>query len=305
MPRRLVVTGAYGFIGRHAARRWAEAGWRVVGIGHGAWSRKDWRDWGLDDWHGADVTLDTLVTYAGEPDLIVHCAGSGSVGFSVTHPYQDFQRTVQTTAAVLEYVRLHAPNARIVLPSSAAVYGAASARAIPEETPLLPVSPYGVHKRLAEELALSYADRYRLAVAVVRLFSIYGAGLRKQLLWDACRKLAAGEAEFAGTGAERRDWLNVSDAVELMACAAGHASAGPLVLNGGSGTSVSVHDILAKVRKGFPNSPALRFTGTARPGDPDVYEADIARARALGWSPRIDLDEGMARYVEWFNTGAA
>jgi UDP-glucose 4-epimerase len=305
MPRHALVTGAYGFVGRHAARHLAREGWRVTALGHGGWSREDWRAWGLDDWHAADVTLETLVTYGGEPDLIVHCAGSGSVGFSVTHPYQDFQRTTQTTIAVLEYARLHSPDARVVLPSSAAVYGTVRELPIRETAALAPVSPYGVHKRLAEELCQSYAASFRLRVAIVRFFSVYGSGLRKQLMWDACRKLAAGEAQFAGTGDERRDWVHASDAAELLACAAEHASVDCPVVNGGSGTSTSVREVVSRLAAEFPHAGAPCFTGTARPGDPDHYQADPARAHALGWRPRVALEQGIAQYVEWFKAGAA
>jgi UDP-glucose 4-epimerase len=304
MPRHVLVTGAYGFIGRHAARRWSREGWRVTGIGHGSWSRDDWRSWGLDDWHAADVTLETLVTYAAEPNVIVHCAGGGSVGFSVAHPYQDFQRTTQTTIAVLEYARLHSAGARVVLPSSAAVYGAARELPIGEGAHLAPVSPYGVHKRLAEELCMSYAARFDLRVAIVRFFSVYGEGLRKQLMWDACRKLAASEVEFGGTGEERRDWVYVSDAADLLALAADHASAQCGVVNGGSGVSTCVRDIVSQLARYFPQAGVPRFTGTARPGDPDHYQANPSRALALGWRPRIQLEEGIARYAAWYKAGA-
>jgi len=305
MPRTVLVTGAYGFVGRYAARRWAREGWRVTGLGHGTWPRPEWRSWGLDDWHTGDVTLDTLVNYGAEPDLIIHCAGSGSVGFSVAHPYQDFQRTVQTMISVLEYARLHSPRANVVLPSSAAVYGTVLSLPIAESAALSPVSPYGVHKRLAEELCLSYAAHFKLRVAIVRLFSIYGIGLRKQLLWDACRKLAAGEASFGGTGDERRDWINIEDAVELLAVAAEHASDQALVLNGGCGTSIRVREVLERVAAGFDVAPALQFTGTTRRGDPDSYEADATKAQALGWRPQVGLHAGIDSYVSWFKAGAA
>jgi hypothetical protein len=62
MVRQVTVTGAYGFIGRHVARRLAAAGWRVIGMGHGSWSREDWKAWGIDEWHAVDITLETLVT---------------------------------------------------------------------------------------------------------------------------------------------------------------------------------------------------------------------------------------------------
>jgi UDP-glucose 4-epimerase len=111
MARTVLVTGAYGFIGRNVARHFAKAGWVVTGIGHGSWAREEWRKWGISEWHTADITTETLLTYAGSPEVIVHCAGSGSVRFSMTHPLQDFQRTVGTAVAVLEFVRLHAQQA--------------------------------------------------------------------------------------------------------------------------------------------------------------------------------------------------
>lgn len=304
MTGSVLITGAYGFIGRHAARRWSEAGWQVRGIGHGSWSREDWRSWGLDDWRATDVNLEALLTYAEEPDLIVHCAGSGSVGFSVAHPYQDFQRTVQTTMAVLEYLRSHAPQARMVMLSSAAVYGLAKELPIPESTPLLPVSPYGVHKRAAEDLCRSYARQFALAVSVVRYFSIYGPGLRKQLFWDACLKLSRGEHQFAGTGEERRDWLHVRDAVELLWIAAKHASAQAPVVNGGTGRSHTVRAALTQLARHFPGSSSPRFGGATRPGDPEGYEADMTAASAWGWSPSVELGTGIQEFADWFRTGA-
>jgi UDP-glucose 4-epimerase len=305
MVRQVTVTGAYGFIGRHVARRWAAAGWRVIGMGHGSWSREDWKAWGIDEWHAVDITLETLVTYAGEPEQIVHCAGSGSVAFSVAHPYQDFQRSAQTTIATLEYARLHAPSARIVLLSSGAVYGNAEQVPTPEMAPLAPASPYGVHKAIAEQLCASYAREHRLSVAIVRLFSIYGNGLRKQLLWDACRKLRDGDTVFAGTGAERRDWLHVSDAVELLMAAAEHATADCPIVNGGSGRSASVAEVLAMLQRAFPAVNAVRFSGSQRKGDPEHFHADIARACNWGWQPAVSLEDGIAQYLAWLQSGVA
>ncbi len=304
MGRHVLITGAYGFLGRHAARRWAQAGWRVTGLGHGSWSREDWGGWGIDDWHSVDITLDALVTYAHEPDVVIHCAGSGAVSFSVTHPYQDFQRTVQTAAAVLEYVRTCAPRARVVLPSSAAVYGNAQSLPIRESAPLRPVSPYGVHKDVAERLAGSYARQFGIHVAIVRFFSIYGIGLRKQLLWDACRKFSQGETEFAGTGEELRDWLHISDATDLLSVAAEHAGVDCVTINGGSGSASSVREVLSRIASGFPGVPAPHFSRAARTGDPANFHADAALARSLGWSPKVDLDRGVEEYVGWFRQGA-
>jgi UDP-glucose 4-epimerase len=299
-----LVTGAYGFIGRHVARHLGAADWRVVGLGHGTWPREEWRQWGVDDWHAGNVTLEALTMYGREPELIVHCAGGGSVAFSVAHPYQDYQRSVHTTAAVLEYARMIVPRARVVLLSSAAVYGSSERLPVPEEAELRPVSPYGVHKVLAEQLARSYGRQYGLHTAVVRLFSVYGMGLRKQLLWDACVKLSRGDAEFEGTGEEFRDWLHVTDAVRLLIESGKRAASTCPIVNGGAGTRITVREVLLQLAKELGPSAPPSFNGKVREGDPAGYQADVTRAQQWDWRPQVPLKEGLREYTGWFKAGA-
>jgi UDP-glucose 4-epimerase len=298
--RTALVTGAHGTIGRYVARTLARDGWHVVGMGHGTWAPGEAQGWGVAHWAEADVSLDALRSLAVKPALVMHCAGSGAVGLSLTDPYLDFQRTVATTAAMLEYLRVDAPGAALVYPSSAAVYGVADRMPMPEDLPMRPASPYGMHKRMAEELVFEHARFFRLRCAVVRLFSIYGEGFRKQLLWDACRRIQANEAEFFGTGDETRDWLHVSDAAALLVEAARHAGPQCAVVNGGSGESVTVRDVVSELFGLMGRSDRPVFRGTPRPGDPLHYHADMRRALAWGWKPGIGWREGLARYVAWF-----
>lgn len=305
MVETALVTGAGGFIGRHVARLLAGEGWRVSGIGHGSWERRERHRWGISRWRAASITPESLVALGGKPDLIVHCAGGGSVGFSMTNPYQDFQRTVGTIGAVLEYVRLHTPGTRVVYPSSAGVYGNAARLPITEDDPLAPVSLYGVHKRVAEELCAAHAQQYRLSVAVVRLFSVYGNGLQKQLLWEASERISRGERLFCGSGAELRDWLHVEDAARLLVLAAGWAAPGCPIVNGGFGVGVSVRELLTElfVRYGRDDGPL--FSGLPRGGDPHGYVADISRARAWGWQPTLPWKDGLRDYAAWYASRAA
>lgn len=300
MPKRVLVTGASGFLGRHAARAWSRQGHEIVGLGHGAWLESEWRAWGLSRWVEGDVNLHTLREVGLNPAIIIHCAGSGSVGFSIEHPAADFERSVGTLLAVLEFVRLTSLDTRLVLPSSAAVYGRVDRTPIPVDAPLGPVSPYGVHKRISEDLCRSYASHFGLSIAIVRFFSLYGPGLRKQLLWEACERFSRGEASFMGTGREIRDWLQVEDAADLILAAADRADPSCPVANGGTGSGLRVQELLELLRQSFPQAPPLFFAGSGKPGDPAAYEADIRESRAWGWEPRVAWHEGIRGYADWY-----
>ncbi len=294
-----LVTGAHGFVGRHVARQLDSAGYVVAGLGHGNWTNSAPADWGIAHWRSADVDGEALAEHGGKPDLIAHCAGSGSIPYSLERPREDFRRTVEATLAVLDFVRVNTPETKVVLPSSAAVYGLADKLPIAADAPSRPLSPYGVHKTMAEDLARSYATHFGVRVAIVRLFSVYGPGLRKQLLWDACNKMTAGAAQFGGDGSETRDWLHVDDAAALLTVAAQHASTRCPVVNGAEGRPVPVAAVIERLRARLGGDP-VTFDGQGRPGDPRHFHADIAGSLAMGWSPTRSLDAGLDEYADWF-----
>jgi UDP-glucose 4-epimerase len=138
----------------------------------------------------------------------------------------------------------------------------------------------------------------------VRLFSVYGAGLRKQLLWDACNKLSRGERHFYGTGAELRDWVHVTDAATVLVAAIDQASTQCPVVNGGTGRAESTRRILTALFDALGSSVAPTFTGEPKAGDPVSLVADPARAFMLHWKPRVSWEQGIAEYAMWFRSGA-
>jgi len=305
MQQTALVTGGFGFLGRAVARLLKRRGLRVIGIGHGTWTNEEALAHGFDAWREADVSLPGLRGLEGPYALVVHCGGAGSVARSMTHPLEAFRKTVQGTAELLEHLRQIGSTARLVYPSSAAVYGAAPDRPLLESDPPNPVSPYGYHAKMTEDLLAYHARFFGTRVAVIRFFSIYGPGLTKQLLWDAAAKLRAGEpvAEFWGTGEETRDWIHVDDAASLMASMS--AEQGPyVVINGASGQRVTVAHVLGQLRDALGVDVALRFNGVVKPGDPRYYHADVTRAAALGWQPSVGLREGLGQYVDWLRHGS-
>ncbi|MCL1939095.1 MAG: NAD(P)-dependent oxidoreductase [Desulfovibrionaceae bacterium] len=296
-----LVTGCSGFIGRHCARELAANGYIVLGLD--AAPMPEAQDWGIAHFWQTPINaaaLDDAALRHGLPQCLIHCAGSGSVLASLQNPYADFMANVQSTLEALDFSRRNGAAVNVVLPSSAAVYGNISASPLAEAVAGQPASPYGVHKKIMEELATSYGQNFTVPSVCVRLFSVYGAGLKKQLLWDACRKAERGEFSFFGSGAEERDWLHVSDAARLLFLATEHASPSVPVVNGGTGQGTSIKEVLTMLGRAW--SPALtpQFTGHTRTGDPDRLVADISRMREWEFTPRIPLEQGLHEYVRWF-----
>lgn len=298
--KRVLVTGAVGFIGRYIAKRYHDVGDYVIGLGHGSWSASAAKEWGIDEWHHADVDMDLLQRYASDVSIIVHCAGSGSVGFSLSNPMKDFERTVWTTHYVLEYIRVFSPQTRLLYPSSAAIYGNQEMLPLTTDMTPNPISPYGVHKSIVEELCDMYAKQYGVRAAVLRLFSVYGNGLKKQLLWDACSKLSQGINTFWGTGEETRDWVHVSDVAQAFLIAGEKASSKCPVVNVGTGHAVKIKEVLGILFEAYGAQERPAFGGEVNAGNPNHYVADVAAVSEWGWHPSVDLTQGIREYVRWY-----
>lgn len=302
------ITGAHGFIGRHLARSLQASGYRAAGIGHGAWPEAEAARWGLSFWLDGEISASNLGHMRralGQPDVVFHLAGGSSVGAAMANPHEDFTRTVVSTAELLDWLRQHSPATRVVAASSAAVYGSAHLGHVDEQAQLTPFSPYGTHKFMMEELCRSYAANFGLFIVLPRLFSVYGPGLKKQLLWDLCGKLAGNNrVELGGTGNELRDWIDVRDVAHGLEQVAKQAGVGSPAINIATGIATSVRDIASMVAEAWTVADGkireITFSGRSRPGDPFCLVADTAKMHALGIDSLLAVDRGVAEYVAWF-----
>lgn len=304
----VVVLGAAGFVGRHVARELSCRGIAVIGIGHGSWTVEEAQEWGVGTWVEDDIGLPALerMALAEPPQAVIHCGGSSVVAYSYQRPLDDFLRSTHSTAATLEWIRLNGNGqCRLVLVSSAAVYGDHGDTDATESSTPAPISPYGFHKASAESLCESYSRFFDTPVSIVRLFSVYGEGLRKQLLWDAMCKFRDGRQEFFGTGDELRDWIHVDDAARLL-CAAAMTPQSRLEIYNGGHNQATTREVLTQLAQAAATVIAPQFNGELHKGNPRRLTADCGHThRLLGWTPQIPLAQGLHRYAEWFRGSAS
>ncbi|MCW6531211.1 NAD(P)-dependent oxidoreductase [Sphingomonas sp. MMSM20] len=299
------VTGGAGFIGRSLVRHLVATGTRVAGIDLAEAAGLTHITAGWQVGAVSHEKLDALAQNTGLPDVIYHLAGGSSVGASLSEPFRDFTATVAGTAMLLDWLRNHSPVTRLVIVSSAAVYGNLHVDPIAEDAATAPFSPYGAHKFAMETICAGWAGSFGLPVVAVRLFSVYGPELRKQLLWDLCGKLTVSDAPIVlgGTGAELRDWTHVDDVVRALVIATPLASPAMPVINAGSGRARSVREIAEVAARAFGRDPAcLSFSGNSRPGDPFSLIAARGLLDAIGFDWRVDPTAGVEDYVRWYRT---
>lgn len=294
-----LVTGANGFLGGRITQEFLAAGFQVVGVGRSP------APLGSVGGRYLQMELPCVdmqgLLAAVRPEVIVHAAGPASVGRSLSDPVSDFQGSAPVLMSLLNQVRKSSPNSRMILISSAAVYGNPSRLPICEAEALAPVSPYGFHRVICEELLKEYTKVYELKTASARVFSAYGPGLRRQLLWDVCAKTRRSRnVELYGTGAESRDFIHVTDVARAVGVIAKHAPMNAEAYNVASGnetTTAVLSEILA--REIDPSAQVL-FSGAVRTGDPLRWRADIRALRALGHTESVGLNQGVVEYARWF-----
>lgn len=301
MDEAVLITGGNGFIGHYIAEECIKAGFRAYCIGRNKFP-------GTVSWEGF-VPSSLEHAYLTEFfrgikfKYCFHLAGSSHVPFSIANPYQDFLSLLPGTANLLNFLVREHPDCHLILASSAAVYGNPEELPVKESAQCAPLSPYGIHKLLSENLSCYYSNLYGLRVSAMRIFSAYGNGLKKQLLWDLAKKMFSTEdgiIELFGDGNETRDYIHAKDIGRAAMLIAKNAhNVGFEVFNLANSEEISVKQVADTLVKKSGTKIEVVFNGSRRPGDPIRWKSDSTKLKKLGYSQSIDFNTGAGEYFSW------
>jgi UDP-glucose 4-epimerase len=301
---RALVTGGAGFIGSNVADALAARGDDVLVVDDLSTGRREnvAGALGLDELDVTDAAALQRACLDFRPEVVFHLAAQIDVRRSVEDPAGDAHVNVEGTINVLRAAR--AAGARRVVFSSTggAIYGEADGMPTSEDAPALPLSPYGQAKLAAEGYCALFARLHGLSTVALRYANVYGP--RQDPLGEGgvvaifCgrRREGAGEATVFGDGRQTRDFTYVGDVVEANLVAADSAATG--AYNIGTGVETSVLELAGQLGLEPVHAPA-------RPGEVRRSSLDPERAaRALGWRPRVSLEEGVRATLGWLSSTA-
>jgi len=292
---KILIIGSKGFIGSHTFRFFKDK---------------------YSETFGADVSVD----YADEKyfnieatnsdfndifenhqfDFCINCSGAASVPDSLVHTFKDFTLNTVNVFKILESIKKHNPSCKFINLSSAAIYGNPQQLPIKESDDFAPVSPYGFHKKFAEEILQEYYRLFNIPTCSLRIFSAYGEGLQKQLLWDLFQKTQTQEnIQLFGTGNETRDFINVKDIIQCIELVMQKGTFEAEVYNIANGEQISIKKIAELILSETNFNGNLSFSGDERKGDPLFWVADIEKIKTLGYKQKIELAHGIKNYIKW------
>ena len=291
---RCLVTGGGGFIGSHIVDALVGAN-EVRVLDDFSSGTRDNLPADVEVVEG-DVRDEAVLARATEGvDLVFHEAAIVSVTESVEDPLGTHAVNATGGLAVLEAARRE--DARVVLASSAAVYGDPERVPISETDPLRPTTPYGLQKLALDRYAAQYHDLYGLETVALRYFNVYGprsaggpyAGVISVFL-DQAR--GGRDLTVDGDGTQTRDFVHVDDVVRANLLAATTDAVGE-AYNVGRGEATTIRELAERVREVVGSDSTIVHTDP-RPGDIDHSTADLSRARSgLGYEPSVPLEEGL------------
>ena len=292
----ILITGASGFIGNNLLRYIKDAGHIALGV-----SRTDSSFEGIIK---SDYSIKNLLILINDykPNILIHAAGSASVHHSQLNPEEDYINSIDLYRKVLEAIRISGIKMRVIFLSSAAVYGDSSSFGLVEDSKCNPISVYGFNKKICEILGNAYRKIYGIEVCSIRLFSVFGEGQKRLLIWDIYQKsIREDSIMLFGSGTETRDYIYIDDLSWQILKLIEYKGYIPELINLGSGKFLSVSDLAEKIRNILNCEKKIQFNNKTRDFDPVHLRANTSKFNnIINTQSHFNLNERLHKTIsEW------
>jgi UDP-glucose 4-epimerase len=303
---RILVTGGAGFIGSHLVDLLTLEGANVVVFDDLSAGR-------LDNIAGSAGHIEFVQGSVTDADLVskltqgcrfvFNFAANADVPYSVRYPQVDFLTNALGAFNVYQACLKHNVE-RVLQASTAAVYGEPVYTPMDENHPLRPISPYGASKLSAEAMGLAWHSCFGLPFTAIRIFNTYGPRQPRYVIYDLFRKIQndPGHLEVLGNGMQVRDYCYVTDTAKAFLQLAESTDAVGQVFNIAGGNPIAISELVGLILETLGlRGTTVTYTGSSWPGDITRLIADLEKIRRQGFSPTIDLREGLQRFASWIN----
>ncbi|MDD5146009.1 MAG: NAD(P)-dependent oxidoreductase [Candidatus Pacebacteria bacterium] len=236
-------------------------------------------------------------------DYIFHLAGNADLNFASKHPIDDFNMNAGATLFLLEKIKSLKSRPKFVFASSVTVYGKCADSKLKENRSLtIPLSNYGVSKLAAERYVFAFASQYNIRAISLRIFSTYGPGLKRQVIYDFIDKLNSNsnQLEILGDGSQARDMVYIDDQIKNIIKIAQKAFYKGEVYNLCSGNLYTTKELAHCVVLAMKMRPKLVFTNKIRVFDGQSWRGDSSIIKKMGCSTPTSLSTGIKKTVLWY-----
>jgi len=311
--KKVLITGAGGFIGSHLAEACIKRGWETKAFVHYN-SRNNW-GWLEDSPRKEDIeifcgdirSLDFVKNTLEDIDTIFHLAALIGIPYSYSSPDSYVDTNIRGTLNILQAAK-ELKIKKLVHTSTSEVYGTAQRVPISEEHPINPQSPYAASKSAADAMAISFYRSFNLPVVIVRPFNTYGPRQSNRAIIPTIitQLLNNKGAVRIGSLLPTRDFTYVKDTVEGFMKAAESKDAVGEAINLGSNSEISIKDLIGMISDIIGVDPKIIVEDKRK--RPVVSEVERLRAdnnkakKILGWRPKYNLQEGLKETIDWFKS---